>query len=74
MKTREIMVMKKNIMIDSTATGKKARAARIKKGYTLREIAKLMIISSPYLSDLEKGKRAWNEEIIARFINAMERI
>ena len=74
MKTRDIMVMRKNIMIDSEATGAKARKVRIKKGVTLREAAKMMIISGPYLSDLEKGKRAWNEGIIARFIEAMERI
>lgn len=43
------------------------RRLRQNKGISLRDMAKRMAISAPYLSDLELGRRDWTEEKIAAF-------
>ena len=48
------------------------RAKRLKTGATLREVARLMKRSASYLSDLERGKRNWNADLINRFEVALE--
>lgn len=39
---------------------------------TLRGVARLMGISAPYLSDLERGKRNWSADLVSRFEVALE--
>ena len=48
--------------IDHESTGRRARQAREKAGLSLREIARRMGVSAPYLSDLERGRRPWNAD------------
>jgi ribosome-binding protein aMBF1 (putative translation factor) len=48
------------------ATGAMVRGAREKMGLTLREAARRMGISAAYLSDLERGNRAWTLKAQAR--------
>lgn len=60
---RKVSVME----IDSKATGKLARDARIKQGISLRKMAGRMGFSSAFLSDLELGRRNWTEEHVQTF-------
>ncbi len=53
--------------IQHRATGKAARALRLKHGLSLRETARAMGISAPYLCDLEHGRRNWNKKLAAEF-------
>jgi len=54
------------------ASALRAKRLRIKEA-TLRSVARLMKISPAYLSDLERGKRDWNADLISRFEVALER-
>lgn len=51
----------------------RAKRLRIKKA-TLRSVARLMNASPAYLSDLERGKRNWNADLVSRFEVALEQI
>lgn len=49
------------------------RAKRLRlKDASLRGVARLMKISAAYLSDLERGKRDWNADLVSRFEVALE--
>lgn len=54
-------------IIDNVATGRKCREARKKSGLSLRSVAGKMGFSVPYVSDLEKGQRAWTPEKLSLF-------
>ena len=51
--------------INHAVAGKMLRDARKKAGVSLRELARRMKISAPYLSDMELGKRNWTKEKFA---------
>lgn len=51
--------------------GEAARSFRISKNLSLREVARRMDISAPYLQDLETGKRGWSEGRIKQFKQAV---
>lgn len=53
------------------ASALRAKRLRIKDA-TLRSVARLMKISAAYLSDLERGKRDWNADLVSRFEVALE--
>lgn len=48
--------------IDHFHAGAIVRVRRILRGLSLRKLAKAMDISAMFLSDLERGKRNWNQE------------
>jgi transcriptional regulator with XRE-family HTH domain len=48
-------------------TGAAARKVRKRKKVALRSMAKKMGISAAYLSDLERGRRNWNVDLVNRF-------
>lgn len=48
--------------------GELLRTARLKKGLGLRETARLIGISAPYLQDLEGGDRHISPEIIGKLL------
>lgn len=50
--------------IDQKALGATLKAEREAVGISLRTMAYWMNISAPYLSDLERGNRAWHTERI----------
>lgn len=50
----------------------KLRALREASGLSLRKVARRMGISAPYLSDLERGNRHLNPEILQRFQKAIK--
>lgn len=47
------------------------RARRLRTKTPLRVIARTMKISAAYLSDLERGKRNWNADLVNRFETAL---
>lgn len=50
--------------IDHYATGQSLRLLRKGAGMSLREMARRMTLSAPFLSDLELGRRNWKEGAI----------
>jgi DNA-binding XRE family transcriptional regulator len=55
------------------ATGDLFRRARTKMGLTLREAARRMGISAAYLSDLERGNRAWTLKVQTKMGKLLKR-
>ena len=50
--------------------GAYARQCRETRGISLRELARRMKISAPFLSDLEKGNRHWTEGTLTAWEDA----
>lgn len=57
-------------VIDQRSLGAELRELRERKRLSLRSVAEVMHISAPYLSDMEKGNRAWSPERIEQFKTA----
>ena len=71
MNANNIMEFKMVKQPDQLATGENARKFRKEQGLSLKRVADRMGITSAYLSDLERGRRNWNEKIILEFCRAM---
>lgn len=56
---------------DQAQIGKMMRGSREGQNVSLREVARRMKLSAPYLSDLELGRRGWTQ---ARVLQCMEAI
>ena len=54
-----------------TSLGQRLHQLRDKADLSLRELAKQVGISSPFLSDIELGRRFPSEEILARLASAL---
>lgn len=52
---------------DNVETGRVAREARKRAGLSLREVARRMKFSAPFISDLELGRRCWNEKLVMKY-------
>jgi ribosome-binding protein aMBF1 (putative translation factor) len=52
--------------------GNQARAAREKAGLSVREVARRMKISAPFLSGMERGNRHWTEKQAEKWKEAMK--
>ena len=63
----------RKIIYDDPQTGARARKARLAAGYTQGQIARRMKISIGYVSDLELGENRWTEELVSRYIRALNR-
>lgn len=50
--------------LDHAAMGATMRAIRERKGISIRQLASKLRLSAPYLSDLERGRRNWRDELI----------
>ena len=48
------------------------RFQRLRKGLTLEIVASRMGFSPQYLCDLEKGRREWDAELLAKFEKALK--
>lgn len=59
------------LVIDNLTTGDNARRLRQAKGKSLRTVASKLKFSPAYLSDLERGRRGWNEILLERFERAL---
>lgn len=49
------------------------RTLRLESGISLREASRRIGLSAPYISDLERGRRAWNADLEARYRKALKR-
>ena len=79
MKTREherscaahcssLRVLTKTVEVpDHEATGRQMREARVAVGLSLREVSRRMKLSASFVSDLERGRRNWNDYMVASF-------
>lgn len=56
---------------DPHAIGAAMKARRIAARLTLREVARRMGFTAPYISDLENGRRPWNDVALARYATAL---
>lgn len=52
-------------------TGAEWRKLRKDAGVSLRSLARTMGVSAAYLSDLERGRRNWSEEVESRYAGAL---
>jgi transcriptional regulator with XRE-family HTH domain len=66
------LIFKQVSKIDSQKTGQLAREMREKKKISLRKVARRMGVSAAFLSDLELGRRSWNEENAGKFTRALK--
>lgn len=60
--------------VDDCATGEMARAARIAAGLSLREMARRLNYSAPYVSDLEHGRRRWSGAKVDKWSAVLRRV
>jgi predicted transcriptional regulator len=58
-------------MVDDAQVGTHLRGIRTKAGISLRDMAKRLGCTPPYVSDLENGRRAWNQKRIDEFLQAV---
>ena len=58
-------------VVDHEATGADWRRHREQAGVSLRDLAQTMGVSAPYLSDLERGRRNWSDEIENKVASAL---
>ena len=72
MKTIAVIKLVRTLQIQHAATGTEARIARKARLISLREMARRMNVSAPYVSDLELGKRNWNMTKIRAYEKALE--
>jgi hypothetical protein len=56
--------------IDHVATGAAMRQLRKAHNISLREIARRMDFSAPFVSDLERGRRNWNAKLATDYMKA----
>lgn len=59
------------LVLDPKIAGEYHRAMRKRKGKSLREVAKLMKVSAPFVSDLENGRRNWSDDRIEAYRKAV---
>lgn len=55
------------LVIDHVRTGDFYRELREKKGLSLRELGEMLNLSIGYISDLERGRRNWDEGLATKF-------
>ena len=72
-KQGKFLKTKVTITIDHKATGKAIRKYREVEGISLREVARRMDVSAPYICDLELGRRPWSESKVAKYIKALRK-
>ncbi len=58
-------------VVDPVLVGRKMRALRERFGVSCRAVARELGFSPPYVSDLELGRRSFNERLIKRYTKAV---
>jgi transcriptional regulator with XRE-family HTH domain len=56
--------------IDHVATGAAMRQLRKAHNVSMREIARRMKLSAPFISDLERGRRNWTGKLAIEYMQA----
>ena len=69
----KLTIPKKPAPADHRPLGAEMRRRREAKGFALREVARRLGISAPFLSDLELGRRNWTEELRDSFLKAIKK-
>lgn len=59
--------------IDNVLTGEHARKERKRCGTSLREVARRLRVSAAYISDLELGRRNWDDKRLCEYMLAVHR-
>lgn len=59
-------------VLNPMAQGNAMRQIRLKAGVAVREMARRLDVSAPYVSDLELGRRGWNSGLIERYKAALK--
>lgn len=62
----------KTTEINHAEAGKRVRALREKSGVSLRQLARDMKLSAPFLSDLERGRRNWSVENFKKAVQLLQ--
>lgn len=57
--------------VDNVSTGILMRAARENGGLSLREMARRLNYSAPFISDLELGRRNWTQEMVDKWASVL---
>lgn len=68
------LVTRRVEQIDHVATGRLMREARKSLGISLREMARRMDVSAPFLSDLESGQRNWTAARIEQWWKVKDKL
>ena len=58
--------------LDDARVGEYLRRIRTTRIISGREIARRMKVSAAYLSDLELGRRGWNEQKVTAYLQAVQ--
>jgi predicted transcriptional regulator len=58
--------------IDPFLFGQQMRRLRKAASLSLREVARRAGFSAPYISDLEHGRRAWSENAVMKYQEALK--
>ena len=66
-----ITILKTIEVVDQDGTGAALRKWRESVGVTMSVVAERMGVSIPYVSDLERGNRNWNMDILSRYREAV---
>lgn len=62
------------VIIDHVTTGRDARKEREAHGISVREMARHLGLSAPYISDLERGHRNWTEDKVAKWNHILSNV
>lgn len=54
------------VAVDHSGTGAAVRKYRLRRRRSLRSVARELGWSATYLSDLERGKRRWNQVLLGK--------
>jgi len=57
--------------LDHARVGSELRAYRAVRNLTMARVAKRMGLSESYVSELERGKRNWNDALVERYRKAV---
>ena len=60
-------------VLDPRMVGQQMRELREHNDVSVREVARRLNLSAPYVSDLELGRRSFNEELIERYKSALKK-
>ena len=59
-------------IIDHIVTGARASTYRSSMGVTAAATAEIMGVTAAHVSLLESGDRSWNQELLSRYISAVD--
>lgn len=67
------LIYKRITVINHVATGNLMRNIRKAEGLSLRQVARMIGVSAPHLSDLELGRRNWTKKRVLDIREALQK-